>query len=437
MIKSPGNNCKDILYFDNNGTTFITNKAQEILKAWSKCANPSSDSKISEPGKNMMSYAKTVFSDYCNAPESDYDIIFTSGASESNTFVIKQTALAYSMVTKRKPHIIISCIEHHASISAINDLLERKSIDVTWLQVDKQGFINTEELRKSITPNTCLITIMMANNESGVILDVYTYSKIAYEHKIPFHTDAVQVLGKATKIDMKSNNITMLSGSAHKFFGPKGVGILILDKKFITGYKVKALVCGTQQNHLRGGTENIAGIASMTVALIETIKDRETKLQKMNVLRSYIIEKLGKEISIGSFSEYYDRDDEYKNAYNEIVLLSPHHSSSNATSKALNFNFACLPNTIFLSIVKNVGDHFCNIKFKQALDIKKVVVSITSSCLTKEAKASHVLYAMKAPKVVRKGVIRISFSDYTTKQEVDKFLKIFSETMKEHLGNSK
>jgi cysteine desulfurase len=433
-LKSSLPSFKNALFFDNNGTTMINAKAQQALSIWCKTANPSSDSKISEPCKKAIEICKAQIADYCNAPLDKYEIIFTSGASESNNFAIKQTAFAYKMTIKQKPHIILSAIEHHASLSAVADLKSRGDVEYTFLPVDREGFVSMEELKTAIKPNTCLISIMAANNESGVVLDVYNYAKLAYENKIPFHIDAVQVFGKAEKIDMLGNKITMLSSTSHKHYGPKGSGLLIIDKNFIQGYNIKALINGTQQNSLRGGTENVGGIVSSHVSLCETIKDRAAKNKRMFQLRSYILSEFAKQISFGRVADYYERDEEYKGSVNEMIILSPHISSKNPTSESFGFSNACLPNTIFLSIVKNVGSDFCNIKFKKELDNRGVIVSVASSCLTSSAKASHVIYALKLPKCVRRGVIRISLSDYHTNLEVKKFVKIFTETMKEFLA---
>lgn len=433
-LKSSLPNFKNILYFDNNGTTFIHPKSQQALTIWSRTGNPSSDSKISEPCKAAIEICKKQISDYCNAPLDKYEIIFSSGASESNNFAIKQTILAYKTMMKQKGHIILSKIEHHASLAAAEDMKMRGEVEVTLLDVDREGYINNIELENAIKPNTCLICIMAANNESGVVLDVYNYAKIAYAKKIPIFVDAVQVFGKAEKIDMLGNKITMLSSTGHKHYAPKGIGILIIDKNFIKGYGIKALICGSQQNGLKGGTENVSGIVANHVALCEVIKDRTVKNKHMFQLRSYILAEFAKHISIGRISDYYERDDEYKAMVNEMIILSPHISSKNSTSDSFGFANGCLPNTIFLSIVKNIGSDFCNIKFKKELDNRGVVVSIASSCLTKSDKASHVVYALKLPKCVRRGVIRISISDYTTNIEVKKFIKIFTDTMKEFLA---
>lgn len=434
-LKSSLPSFKNVLYFDSNSTGIINPKAAEALTLWSKTANPSSDSKIVDACKNAIEICQKMVSNYCNAPLDKYEIIFTSGASESNNFAIKQTASAYRMLMKQKPHIILSAIEHRASLAAAEDLKFRGEADFTLLNVDKEGFISNTELENAIKPNTCLICIMAANNESGVVLDINQYAKIAYEKKIPFFTDAVQVFGKAEKIDMLDNKITMLSSTAHKYHGPKGSGLLIIDKNFIKGYGIKALISGSQQSGLRSGTLNTAGIVSSHVALCEMIKDRAAKNKRMSQLKSYILSEFSKELPIGRFSDYYERDDEYKGLVNEIVVLTPHIASKNKTSDAFGFENAALPNTIFVSIVKNTGaSFFCNIKFKKALDEKGIIVSISSACLTSNPKASHVLYSMKAPKVIRAGVVRISMCDTITNLEVKKFCKIFRETVKEHIN---
>lgn len=433
-LKSSLPSFKNVLYFDNNSTGLINPKAQQALLLWSRTANPSSDSKIVESCKTAIEICKKQISEYCNAPLDKYEVIFTSGASESNVFAIIQTAMAYKSMVKQKGHIILSSIEHHVNLATVEYLKSRGDAEFTLLNVDKEGFISNSELESAIKPNTCLICIMAGNNETGTVLDIYNYSRITYEKKIPFFTDAVQVFGKAEKIDMLGNKITMLSSTAHKYHGPKGSGLLIIDKNFIKGYNVKALIPGSQQNGLRSGTINTAGIVSSHVALCEMIKDRAAKNKRLSQLKNYILTDLSKELPIGRFSDYHERDDEYRGMVNEIVVLTPHIASKNKTSDIFGFENAALPNTIFLSVVKNIGSFFCNVKFKKALDEKGIVVSISSACMTANPKASHVLYNLKSPKVVRVGVVRISMCDTTTNLEVKKFCKIFRETMKEHVN---
>lgn len=421
--------CPNPVYFDNNATTLICQPAKKVYTEWLSCYNASSDSKIAKPAKQLLEKAQDTILAHCGVSSATHTAIFTSGATESNCLIIKSCTKAYKKKLAEKgselrPHIISSEMEHHSILECLHSLESSGEIDITLVEPTIYGNILPADVEKAIRPNTCLITIMFANNEVPVINNVEDIGAIAHKNRIPMHSDCVQIFGKY-KIDMTKNNIDSLSASAHKFYGPKGVGVLIINNTLIEGYGLTAEIHGSQQHGLRGGTENVAGIASMLVALKTAFQNRKAKNQRLFKLRDTMLTKLGKIYKLANFMDYLDDSKEKDNI--EIVSLGPPEDKKGFI----------LPNTLLLSIAKNKGKPFCNVELKKLLDSKNFVVSIGSACLTKSDKASHVLTAIGAPPVIKRGVIRISFGDSNTIDEINKFVKVLQQGIEKQCADIK
>lgn len=422
--------CPNPVYFDNNATTLICQPAKKVHTEWLSCYNASSDSKIAKPAKALLEKAQDVILAHCGVSSATHTALFTSGATESNCLIIKSCVKAYKKKliekgSELKPHVIASELEHHSIRECLADLEESGDIEVTLVEPTIYGNVLADDVEKSIRPNTCLITVMFANNEVPVINNIEDIGAIAHKHRIPLHSDCVQIFGKY-KIDVKKNNIDALSASAHKFYGPKGVGVLIIDNNLIEGYGLTAEIHGSQQHGLRGGTENIAGIASMMVALKTAFQNRKSKNQKLFKLRDTLLSKLAKVYKIANYSDYLD-DSKTDKEDIELISLGPPEDKKGFI----------LPNTALLSIAKNRGKPFCNVELKKFLDSKNFVVSIGSACLTKSDKASHVLTAIGAPPVIKRGVIRISFGDNNTIEEINKFVKALQQAIDKQCADLK
>ena len=231
---SAGTTSKKIIYLDNNGTTKICTPAKNAMIKWLGCmSNPSSDSKISVNAISMINDAKKYVQTHCSAPK--YSVIFTSGSSESNCLIIISCAESYAKLKKKKPHIITSTIEHKSIIKCCKKLISCGYADITFIDPLSTGVISTELVKKAIRPNTCLITIMSANNEIGSINPISEIGKMAHRKNIPFHTDTVQTFGKY-KMNLPNNCIDAISVSFHKLYGPMGIGMLIINNELIAGY---------------------------------------------------------------------------------------------------------------------------------------------------------------------------------------------------------
>lgn len=437
---------KGMVYLDNNSTTLMCPAAIKVQNQWAQCYNASSDSKISKPARQMIEKARDIILHRCKVSSATHTVVFTSGATESNCFIIRACVKAYKKKLAEKnsylrPHLILSAVEHHSSIECAKDLVECGDADVSYITPTIYGNILAEDVEEAIKPNTCLISIMYANNEIPVISNITEVGQVAHKHRIPLHSDCVQIFGKVS-IDIVKDNIDALSASAHKFYGPKGVGLIILNNNLIEGYKLTAEINGSQQGGLRGGTENVSAIAAMLTAYQYAHTDRTKKNAKLFDLRNHLLDKLAKHYPFVDYEKFV-YPDEYKNEHKnehdndntvdeepgetspiEFVSLGP-------PRDAINF---ILPNTILLAICKDRGKPFCNVELKKYLDNNGYTISIGSACLTKSEKASHVLTAIGAPPVVKRGVIRISFSDQTTLCDVNGFASMLIQGIKKQLA---
>lgn len=411
-----------LIYLDNNGTTIPHKKVVELVKDWTSAYNPSSDSKWAKVSGAMIEKVRLAIHKHCNTSPQTHTVLFTSGASESNSTIIRDCAYSFRRMTQTRGHIISSAIEHHSVLKCLEDLKDEGAISYSLIAPNIYGTINVSDVEKEIDSirakglPIALITIMFANNELGSINNIKGIGELAFKNKIPFHTDAVQVFGKFT-IDLPASKISAISVSFHKFYGPKGIGLLIISNLLIEGYGLRGIIAGSQQHGLRGGTENVAGIAGAGEALKIAFQHRGQKNEKLRQLKMAMIDNFAKHYPMGKYESYIDEAKDLK--MTEIVILGSDPADE----------IRSLPNTLLVSIAKNKGNAFCNIKFKELLRKNGIDISIGSACHTDSPKASHVLTAIHAPPVIKKGVIRISLGDYNTMEEVKQFNKIFLEVL--------
>lgn len=371
------------VYFDNSATTKID---EEVLKEMmpyliENYGNASSIYKLGRISKKAIEESREKIAKSINAkPE---DIYFTAGGSESDNTIIK--GVAYFNKSKGN-HIITSKIEHPAVLETCKQL-EQEGFEVTYINVNNNGIIDLEELKKSITENTILISIMFANNEIGTIQPIKEIGEIARKHKIVFHTDAVQAIG-SVPIDVKKLNIDSLSMSAHKFYGPKGIGALYVKN----GIKFRKLIAGGhQEKDKRAGTENVAGIVGMGKAIEIATNNIAGNNEKIQKLRDYYI--------------------------SEIKEKIPNIKINGDLEKRL-------PGNANISFESIKGD---SLLFN--LDLKGICASSGSACTSGSIDPSHVLKAIKAPENFLNNSLRISIGKYNTKEEVDYLIKNLIEVV--------
>lgn len=361
------------IYLDYSATTPVHPDVVSAMLPYftEKFGNASTIYSFGREARKAVEEAREIFAGMIGADQSE--TIFTSGGTESDNHAIRGVAYA----NKGKGNHIISCkLEHHAVLSTCH-LLEKEGFKVTYLPVDKDGLVSLEEIKNAITDKTILITIMMANNEIGVIQPVAEIGKVARERGVLFHTDAVQAFG-SLPIDVEKMNIDLLSVSAHKLYGPKGVGVLYFKK----GVKLDKLIHGgEQEKRRRAGTENVAGIVGLGKACEIAKSEMGKESKRLTALREKLIKGLFKGIP-------------------EIVL------NGHAEKR--------LPNNVNISVKYIEGESMI-----LNLDLEGICASTGSACTSGSLSPSHVLTALGISAEHSHGSIRFSLGKFTTEEEID------------------
>ena len=361
------------IYLDNAATSPMKKEALEAMLPYfiDDYANPASIHALSRSPRAAVKAARETIAKTLNA-ESE-EIFFTSGGTESDNWALISGA---QMNEKKGKHIIVSTIEHHAILETA-DYLVKHGFEVTKLKVDSDGLVNLDELEKAIRPDTTLISIMTANNEIGTIEPIKEIGKIAHDHGILFHTDAVQAYAHIP-IDVKEMNIDMLSASGHKFGGPKGVGFLYVRK----GIRLPPFMHGgEQENGRRAGTTNVPGVVGMAKAAEISHRDLAESMDKLIKLRDHYIERVEKEIPYCKLNG---------------------HRTKRLPSNA-NFSFQFVEGESLL----------------MSLGMKGVYISTGSACASGSLDPSHVLLGIGVPHEIAHGSVRVSLSDNLTMEQVD------------------
>lgn len=375
-----------LIYLDNAATT---KTAPEVVDAMipyftEHYGNPSSVYSFASGNKEGVSRQREIIAQALGAQANE--IYFTAGGSESDNWALKATAEAYE---KKGKHIITTKIEHHAILHTCEYLEKQRGFEITYLDVDENGVVKLDELKKAIRPDTILISVMFANNEIGTIQPIREIGEIAQEHKILFHTDAVQAFGQIP-IDVDACHIDMLSASGHKLNGPKGIGFLYIRK----GVKIRSFVHGgAQERKRRAGTENVPGIVGMGAAVERAMRTMETRTAKERKLRDYLIERIEAEIPYCRLNG--DR--------------------TNRLPNNVNFSFRFIEGESLLIM----------------LDMKGICASSGSACTSGSLDPSHVLLAIGLPHEIAHGSLRMTLGEETTREDLDYTV----DTLKEIVAN--
>ena len=366
-----------MIYLDNAGTTKVSKEVKEAMLPFldEMYGNASSLFTFGQKAKEKLEEARVKVSKCLNCLPNE--IYFTSGGSESDNWAINS---ACALAKKQgKNHIITSAFEHHAILNTLKEK-EKEGFVVTYLPVYENGIIKLDDLKNAITKDTFLITIMFANNEVGTIQPIKEIGQIARENNIIFHTDAVQAVGQIP-VDTKEQNIDMFSISGHKFHGPKGVGVLYCRR----GINLTPLFYGgSQERNKRAGTENLAGIVGLSVALENAVRKMQEVSAKETRLRNKLFETLSK----------------------------IEHSKINGDKENR------LPNNFNMCFEGIEGESLLLL-----LDDKGICASSGSACTSGSLDPSHVLLALGLPHEVAHGSLRLTLSKYTTEEEIDEVIK--------------
>ena len=371
------------IYADNAATTKMSETAIEAMtdcvRNW--YGNPSSLYTIGQKAKEKLEIAREEIAAVINA--NPREIIFTSGGSEADNQALLTAAL--NGKKQGKTHIISSAFEHHAILHTLNKL-EKNGFEITLLPVHENGIIRLDELEQAIREDTCLVTIMTANNEIGTIQPIAEIGEICKKHGVLFHTDAVQAVGHLP-LDVKAQHIDMLSASAHKFHGPKGVGFLYARKGIVLQNLIEG---GAQERGKRAGTENLPGIMAMAAALKEAAANMEQNNAHLTEIRDYIIKGLS-----------------------EIP-----HSALNGDAKQR------LPGNVNFSFEGIEGEGILLL-----LDQKGISASSGSACTSGALDPSHVLLAIGRIHDVAHGSLRLSIGEDITKEQADYIIESVKEVV--------
>lgn len=364
---------KRLVYLDNAATTKTSREVVDAMIPYftENYGNASAIYSFGAASKQAVTAAREQVAKVIGANPAD--IYFTAGGTEADNWALKATA---ELLKDKGNHIITSKIEHHAILHTCQ-ALEKQGFEVTYLDVDADGVVDVEQLKKSIRPTTILISVMFANNEIGTIQPIKEIGAIAKEHGILFHTDAVQAFGQVP-INVDEMNIDMLSASGHKLYGPKGIGMLYIRK----GVKIRSFVHGgAQERKRRAGTENVPGIVGFGKACEMAMATMSKRAKYESELRDYLIARLEK----------------------EIPHIKVNGSRTNRLPNNVNVCFRFIEGESLLMLLDNEG----------------ICGSSGSACTSGSLDPSHVLLAIGLPHEIAHGSLRLSLSHETTRDEID------------------
>ena len=366
------------VYVDNAATTAVSKTALDaMLPCFQELyGNPSSLHTPGQLAAEKLAAAREVFAKHLNAAQ-PREIIFTSGGSEADNQALRSAAA----IGKRqgKMHIISTAFEHHAILHTLQ-ALQKEGFEVTLLDIPADGVVTAQQVKEAIRPDTCLVTVMFANNEIGTVMPIAEIGEICHEAGVLFHTDAVQAVGHLP-IDVQAMHIDMLSCSAHKFHGPKGVGALYCRRNIPLTNVIHG---GAQERGKRAGTENIPGICGAAAALEEICGKMEENTVKLTAMRDKLI---------------------------EGIMQIPHTVLNGDPKRRL-------PNNVNVCFEGIEGESML-----LWLDAKGIAASSGSACTSGSLDPSHVLLALGRPHEIAHGSLRLSLSDYNTKEEMDYILE--------------
>ncbi|HHW90275.1 MAG TPA: cysteine desulfurase [Clostridiales bacterium] len=376
-----------MIYLDNAATTPLDKDVFEAMKPYfcEHYGNPESQHSLGKKAEFAVIRAREQVARALGA--SDNEIYFTCSATEANNWAFRGVV---SLCKKPKKRIITSAIEHSSIISCVEDLVEQ-GVEVIQIKPDNFGVISPQSVIEALDPNTILVSIMLANNEIGTIQPIKEICQAVkkYNKDILFHTDAVQAIG-ALDVNARDLGADMLSISAHKFYGPKGVGALYIKN----GVKIQRLIAGgNQERGQRGGTSNVPAIVGLGAAIKKAVQDRQKNSKHIRALRDYFIQKIEENIS--------------------YAKLNGHRTQR--LDGNVNFSFDYVKSQSVLNM----------------LDIKGIAASAGSACTAGNFKPSYVLMAMGVPEELASSSIRFSIGKYNTIEEIDYAIEALTETIAE------
>lgn len=371
------------IYLDNASTSAVRREVLDSMLPYfiEEFGNPDSIHAMGKPGRDAVKRARESLAKMINADPDE--IYMTSGGSESNSWAIRS---AVTGPRAKGRHVIVSSIEHHSIINAC-EYIRKLGLDVTYIPVDPSGLVDPAEVERAIRPDTAIISVMTANNEIGTIEPIKEIGEVARRHGVLFHTDAVQAYGQVD-IDVRRDNIDLLSASSHKLGGPKGVGLLYIRK----GVRLDPLIHGGEQERgIRGGTTNVPGVVGFGKAAELALADMEERAEKERTLRDHLIGRVLNEIPYSRLNGDRER-----------------RLPSNA-----NFSF----------------DHIEGESILMSMNMAGICISTGSACASGSLDPSHVLLALGLPHETAHGSLRFSIPSDTTMEDIDHAVDVLRDTV--------
>jgi cysteine desulfurase len=394
-----------MIYFDHAATTPVSEDVLEAMQPYfcEKFGNPSSIYKLGREAKQAVTDSREQIAKMLKLERAE-EIVFTSGATESNNLAIKGVAFYASQTLGIKPHIVVSSVEHHCVLDAAKYLQKNFDFEVTFLPVNHEGLVDPEEVRKAIKDNTVIVSVMYGNNENGAIEPIKEIGKVVKEARegrsndtpLYFHTDAVQAF-QFLGVDVQDLGVDMLSLTAHKFYGPKGVGLSYIKRgtKFLPQQQG-----GAQERNWRAGTENVPYIVGMAKAMADAEAERAEYSKKITELREYLIERVTKEIP-------------------EVEVVGPKETKNK------------LPHIATFLFQKIEGESILI-----NLDMLGIYASSGSACTSGSLEPSHVTKAMGYGDMESHGSVRFSLGKLNKKEDIDELMKHLPQIVEKLRGMS-
>ena len=445
-----------LAYLDNNATTVMPQNVVDAVVHWMNRGSPSAEYALAREAQKMMRRFREFIADEgrfdLHGPRG-YTLVFTSGGSEGNAHVLTAAARAYATRTGELPHIVTSAAEHRSVLACCRRLTQDRMAQLTVLPVrgvgresaGRAGTVDPEKLRQALRANTCLVSIVAANPETGALNDVRALGAIAHARRVPFHTDAALLFGKS-RVLPADLNLDAFTVAFHKLHGPPGVGLLGLRNDFLEGYGLGALIPGSQNGGLRGGAENLPGIAGAFAAYKLAAQDRGKKNRRLLRLRDGVREVLAQRflaVHVDDYCEARPRapDGDPMTPRGARVRVAPEAGRGEALARKLDAaadrdapvivwldpadRAKALPNTILLAVLRSPpdGGRVCNKKVRAALETRGVLVG------TGPGAPPHVVEAMDVPPELWPGILRVSLADDTTAAEAAAFVTHFADTV--------
>jgi len=450
------------VYLDNAATTMMPPEAIRALTAWVNRGNPSAAYASAQEARQLIDGFRQELARYCgvklangSGDAAGYELLFTSGGSESNCTIVRAVVDSFERATRLRPHVISSAIEHKSLLACLKDLEAGGVIQLTLVEPDLAGpscgCIAPDRVAAAVRPNTALVSIMSANNETGAINDLRGIAAAvrraaATQHArtmlqleagqragrrrrrqnaptapttprmVPIHTDAVQLFGKSTFAPMELG-VDAFSVSFHKLGGPPGIGLLGIRRELVDGYRLCPLVCGTQNGGLRGGTEAVHQVAAACAGFRSTLAERGPKNRRLVALKNLLRNELGGRVRARWLAPPDllgpgDKPVSAAPAGPEIVWIAPPGRIGDIRT---------LPGTLLLCAVPPPGRQFCNLRAREALEKQGFIVGIGSACNTGSGEMSHVLRSLRIRPELARGTIRVSLGSDITEANIRRF----------------